>query len=122
VVLRSISQWFGPEYLTQMGIAPINPEKPYQYSAWVVYIIINAGPSSVPNQSQVNNAEGNNTALKAYYDRSKNQFVFTAYLKSSWGGSLGLNKYTDFMFWHCLPDYSGRHSSMTLGIPTYPLS
>jgi hypothetical protein len=117
VVLRSITQAFGTNFLSQTGITPTNPEIPYEYSTWIIYRIISGSPSN-NLQDQINSSEGNNTILSASYNQLNNQFVFTLYVNNSWiGGDSGLRQYSDFMFWHSLPDYSGQQPPMTAAVP-----
>ncbi|NMC30446.1 MAG: hypothetical protein GYA45_10280 [Pelolinea sp.] len=116
-VLRAISQLFGASYLSQMGIDPTDPEL-YEYSTWIVYRIVSGSPTN-DMQNLVRSSEGNYTALVPYYDQENNQFVFTLYVNEDWkGGSDGLRDYTDFVFWHSLPDYPGEHLPMPMALPS----
>lgn len=108
VVFRSIAGTFGQDYLTQLGVIQTNPESLYGYSSWLVYRIVQGGQSNIQNQNQINNAEGNNIYLEPHYNNNSDQFVFTLYINGSWtGGQQGLREYTNNMYWHCLPNYSG---------------
>jgi len=119
---RNMAATFGQDYLTQQGVILTNPESVYGYSSWLVYRIIQGDQSDIQDQGRINGIEGTNIYLKPYYNSSNDQFVFTLYSSGVWvGGRIGLMDYTNNMFWHCLPTYSGMQYPMPIAAPSAEL-